>query len=292
MSQHPISPRPDRVAADPAERTAPEPTQTKEASDLSVNKVLAGAGAAATSAILGSYFGVAGTVTGAAVGSVASTLTTTLYQRSLDRTRDTLVARIRLTSGRPTAVADAQTTELTVPMPRVSPEAETTQLQVEPAIRRPRRAWLLAGVTVLVFVLGLLAVTGIEWAKGSTLSTGQPGTSVGRVLAPPLDGAGNGAGDGAVDGAGDGAGQITAESDPVEPTDEPTGQPGGDRTGAGGPGGEPGSTAEPTPNPESAEEPTPTDEPDSGPDPSAPAREDAARPDRTTLPTTALREND
>jgi hypothetical protein len=37
-------------------------------------------------------------------------------------------------------------------------------------------------VTVVVFAVGLVVVTGLEWAKGSSLTTGQPGTSVGRVL--------------------------------------------------------------------------------------------------------------
>ena len=54
------------------------------APDLTVNKVLAGAGAAITAAVLGSFFGVAGTVVGAAVGSVASTIATSLYERSLN----------------------------------------------------------------------------------------------------------------------------------------------------------------------------------------------------------------
>jgi hypothetical protein len=56
----------------------------RPAPDLTVNKVLAGAGAAVTSAVLGSFFGVAGTVVGAAVGSVASTIATSLYESSLN----------------------------------------------------------------------------------------------------------------------------------------------------------------------------------------------------------------
>jgi hypothetical protein len=156
--------------------------------DLTVNKVIAGAGAAATSAVLGSYFGATGTVAGAALGSVASTVATTLYQRSLDRTRDTIVARVRLTGGRQTDLSDRPTVHLEVPQQRVSTEPATTQLQVEPVLRRPRPFWLWAGATVMVFVVGLLVVTGLEWAKGSSLTTGQPGTSVGRVLTPPAGG--------------------------------------------------------------------------------------------------------
>jgi hypothetical protein len=164
-----------------------------KAAELSINKVLAGAGAAVTSAVLGSYFGATGTVAGAAFGSVASTVATTLYQRSLDRTRDHIVARVRLSGGRQTGISDAPTVQLTVPQPRVSSDAATTdaattQLRVEPVLRRPRRIWLWAGATVLVFVIGLLVVTGLEWAKGSSLTTGTPGTSVGRVLTPSAGG--------------------------------------------------------------------------------------------------------
>lgn len=184
MSQHPAT-RPTRPAPRPGPpRPTPDgpPEAVPPAKDLTVNKILAGAGAAATSAVLGSFFGAAGTVAGAALGSVASTVAATIYQRYLDRTRDTLVARIR--PGRPGSGA-VSPTESTIPMPRVPAEGETVRLRVEPVVPPPaaRRRWMLwAGATVLVFVLGLLAVTGIEWVKGSTLTSGDSGTSVGRVL--------------------------------------------------------------------------------------------------------------
>jgi hypothetical protein len=63
-----------------AEPTAAAPAKAPE---LTVNKVLAGAGAAATSAVLGSYFGATCTVASAALGSVARAAATTLYHRQL-----------------------------------------------------------------------------------------------------------------------------------------------------------------------------------------------------------------
>ena len=39
-------------------------------------------------------------------------------------------------------------------------------------------------LTVGVFLIGLLAVTGVELVKGSTLARGETGTSVGRVVDP------------------------------------------------------------------------------------------------------------
>jgi hypothetical protein len=162
------------------QRTDRQPTQTEpipKKRDLTVNKVMAGAGAAATSAVLGSYFGAAGTVAGAAIGSVASTVATSIYQHSLDRTRDKITARIQQARA---GGADAATQV----MPRLA-AGETVRLQVEPDVRpgmSRRRIAIYAGATVLAFVLALLAVTGLEWAKGSSLTTGQEGTSVGRVI--------------------------------------------------------------------------------------------------------------
>jgi hypothetical protein len=195
------------------------------AKDLTVNKILAGAGAAATTAVLGSFFGAAGTVTGAALGSVASTLATTLYQRSLDRTRDTLVARIRPVNGRGSAAGEPG--EVTMPMPRIPGGEGTVELRVEPAVapappRRRRLMWV--GATVLVFVLGLLAVTGIEWIKGSTITSGDSGTSVGRVL-----------------GADRAARPTEAPSSPSETTGESTTEP----TSTPEPSAEPSNPAEP-----------------------------------------------
>ena len=88
--------------------------QEQKKKDLTVNKLVAGAGAAATSAVLGSFFGAMGTVGGAALGSVFSAIVTAAYQHSLDKTRDTVKARIKLPGGGTVKVAS--TTE--VPAPR------------------------------------------------------------------------------------------------------------------------------------------------------------------------------
>jgi hypothetical protein len=180
------------ASAPPADPPAPP--------DLTVNKVIAGAGAAATSAVFGSFFGAAGTVLGAALGSVISMIATTLYQRSLDRTRDTVKARIKLPGGRTVDVAG----QVEVPAPRVAAAGQSgrARVYVTPAgladqptavlsavspasAARPRRRWLVrTALTVGVFLIGLLAVTGVELLKGSTLARGEAGTSVGRVVDP------------------------------------------------------------------------------------------------------------
>jgi hypothetical protein len=169
--------------------------EEKKRADLTLNQVVAGAGAAATSAVLGSFFGATGTVAGAALGSVASTVATTLYKHSLDRTRDTIAARLQSRRGSagadapttgadaPTTGADAPTTVLAVPRPRPPADQPTVHLSVAPDTRPSRRRMIVAAVvSVLVFAVGMIVVTGLEWAKGASLTTGQPGTSVGRVL--------------------------------------------------------------------------------------------------------------
>jgi hypothetical protein len=239
----PVAEPPRQRLSSPTESTAPAPA----APDLTINKVIAGAGAAATSAVLGSFFGAAGTVTGAALGSVASTIASVIYQRSLDRTRDRLVARVRVTPGRRPDVASPSAVEFKMPAQRTAPDAETVRLRVEPAIQPPRRrrAWLWVGATVLVFAIGLLAVTGVEWAKGSSITTGESGTSVGRVI--------------------DGNRGATAPTQAPEATATP----------------ESSSSSEPTTAP--TQEPTPSNSPESGTAPT-PAQTPAPTPAPTRAP--------
>jgi hypothetical protein len=170
-------------------RTARPPVSVRPA-ELSTSRVLAGGMAAATSALLGSYFGAFGTVGGAAVGSVVTTVGTSLYQRSLERARDRVARQIPLPNAfafRGTPTISANETTLTT-----GPDGRPTVAEpgkVGPAVEAPFRMgrWIgmsLAG-TVLFFGVGLGLVTGIEWVTGSPLSGGAGGTSLGEMLAPP-----------------------------------------------------------------------------------------------------------
>lgn len=167
-----------------ADTAAVEPAKKP---DLTFSKIAAAAGAAATSAVAGSYLGAAGTVAGAALGSVVTTIATTMYQRSLDKTRETVLQRVKL----PGKDGAADTTVLAEP---VDPLA-TIPLQRDGEIVAPvlpaedrrrwftrKRVWVTAATTVIAFAIGLLVITGVEWAKGSPISGGDSGTSVGRVV--------------------------------------------------------------------------------------------------------------
>jgi hypothetical protein len=191
---------PTQAYAAPASAATTVATTTEPAKrDLTVNKVVAGAGAAATSAVLGSYFGAMGTVGGAALGSVFSAVVTWLYQHSLDKTRDTVKARVKLPGGRTVKVAS--TTEVpaagdgSATRVFVTPGDQATEvISAVPAVdagapKSRRRLLVMTGFTVVVFAIGMLVITGLELVKGSPLNTSSSstsqrpgGTSLGSVL--------------------------------------------------------------------------------------------------------------
>ncbi|NYD39200.1 hypothetical protein [Actinomycetospora corticicola] len=88
--------------------TAEPETETKaSATGLTLPQIMAGALAAATAAILGSFLGVIGTIGGAAAASVISTVGSALYQKSLERTRDAVKSRLVVNQVAGTKVATA-----------------------------------------------------------------------------------------------------------------------------------------------------------------------------------------
>ena len=91
-------------------------------SSLTVIEVIAGAGAAATAAVVGSAFGADGTVVGAAIGAVVSAVAAAAYERSLDRTRQVVVARVRRPGDATTQATQVLSSEVTqvIPAQRVS----------------------------------------------------------------------------------------------------------------------------------------------------------------------------
>jgi hypothetical protein len=161
--------------------------------DLTVNKIIAGAGAAATTAVFGSFFGATGTVAGAALGSVVTTVGTTLYQRSLDRTKETVLARVKIPARKDAVVVAEPVDPLaTIPLQRRADEGGGPTMlqpalgdgpaeQVRPWYTR-KRLLLAAASTVAAFVVGMVVITGVEWVKGSPISGGTSGTSVSRVV--------------------------------------------------------------------------------------------------------------
>ncbi|MGB3437994.1 MAG: hypothetical protein WBA97_04495 [Actinophytocola sp.] len=146
-----------------------------------ISQVLAGTLAAVTAALIGSTMGVAGTVVGAGLASAVSTVGGALYLRSIERTRAsvrTVRAKVVGKSGDTTVlVADED------PVEGDEVEASTAE---EPDDRPPEEArwprWpMLVVGSLAVFALGMLAVTGVEWVRGESLSGGA-GTTFGSIV--------------------------------------------------------------------------------------------------------------
>ncbi|MFI7117078.1 hypothetical protein [Amycolatopsis sp. NPDC049868] len=138
-------------------------------------QVTAAAMAAITAALLGSTLGVAGTVAGAGLASVITTLGGELYLRSLQRTKDAaLKARVVLTVPGRRRVLDPGEQE-TVRLKPSEDEEESTGRKFKP------RWAVIAGVSVVAFAVALLAITGFEGATGKTFGGGT-GTTIGKII--------------------------------------------------------------------------------------------------------------
>src|SRR5918997_344614 len=129
---------------------------------LSATQVAAGALAAVSSAVVASFFGLAGTLIGAALASVISTVSAALYSNSLQKTNEKLRrARGQLT-GRQSPVAE---TEVAASAP-ATPATQVLPAHLDPRrapARRPRPRWTRVAVyAAAVFVMAMGVITGIE----------------------------------------------------------------------------------------------------------------------------------
>jgi uncharacterized membrane protein YgcG len=150
--------------------TRPDTDEKPARLQLSPVQVAAGALAAVSSAVVLSFFGVAGTVIGAALASVVSTVGSALYSASLNRTNEGLRrARAQLATRPAAASGDAATRQLPASGDAATRELPATREllagldppRAPPRVRRIR--WpRVAAYAAAVFVLGMGIVTGIE----------------------------------------------------------------------------------------------------------------------------------
>ncbi|TDV40781.1 hypothetical protein [Actinophytocola oryzae] len=158
--------------------------------NIRLSQVVAGALAAVTAALVGSTMGVAGTVVGAGLASVISTVGGTLYLRSFQRTRAgvrTVRARVVGRSGDETVLVSTDGD----PRPGEEVVADSSDSSDVSADRPPggrrRVRWPVVAVTTLAaFALAMAAITGVEWLRGESLS-GDSGTTFGSIVEPHRD---------------------------------------------------------------------------------------------------------
>ena len=185
-----------------AHEQAPEPEHKPKRIDLSPTQLAGGALAAMTSAVVGARLGVAGTVLGAAVGSIVAGVAGTLYTTSLRHTKE------KISSVIVAKTEDAETAIIPVPAEpyRVADQHTSSQASIGDAPTRqlpwatdaaarpatavgaiepsqPKHRWPWKAIlvsTAAVFVLAFAAITGFEVLTGHAISGGQ-GTTITQV---------------------------------------------------------------------------------------------------------------
>lgn len=200
-----------------SERPETVPEVAKESGESSAIKpiqVAAAALAAITAAFLGSSLGVYGTVLGAGLISVATTIGSEIYLRSLRRTKEA-ARRTRLATAR----IDSRTRRQGTVLVAEPVSAEGDKQDVEQSRRTTGRfgklRWpLIIGTSVLAFVIGMLMLTGFELTTGKSVSGGD-GSTVGRIV-----GGGGGGNQGS-----EPPDDQSAETNIVVPTTEPSQTP-------------------------------------------------------------------
>ncbi len=253
--------------------TDKQPPQPKtKRLDISGTQLVGGAFAAMTAAVIGAQLGVAGTVLGAAIGSVVAGTAGSLYTASLKHTQTKIasafIGRVGDTPVQITTTdripdertpGDRSTVDgwhaVTQPVAAVappSPEPVATAAEIDPAgrpaARGPWKPILVA--TVAVFLLAIAGITAFELITGQSVSGGQ-GTTISQV------------GDGRSGGSDTPRQDPSTDTSTTEPTTEPSAPPSTE------PSSEPGQVTEPTTAPSTRTQPSTSSEPSASSKPTA-----------------------
>jgi hypothetical protein len=155
---------------------APKPPARPEKLSLSLTQIIASVLAAISATVVASFFGVAGTVIGAGLGSLISVVGGSVYAHSLTRTRD----RIR-TAAVESAVAQrfglpataVHTAAESAPAGPKRPSAPDSQARARTA-RMTERTWFGMAPKRLILTAGALFAVTIAAVTGFELLSGQP----------------------------------------------------------------------------------------------------------------------
>jgi hypothetical protein len=276
------------------DRTDDKPTEPKRLFDLSATQLVGGALAAMTSAVIGARLGVAGTILGAAIGSIVAGIAGSLYTASLKHTRDKLTSALVGRVG-DTQVSMAPVSERTVEIARVpddtvrdrawsweAPESPASAAAMAPAsaepvavaaevevtgARRPRLPWKPILVsTAAVFLLAIAGLTGFELVSGQAISGGQ-GTTITQV------------GEGRSGSSDEGPSTVPSSSPSAVTSTEPSAGPSATPEPSSSATAEPSETTSQSPQPSESSEPSTSGEPTPSATPSTASGEGSADTD-------------
>jgi hypothetical protein len=148
---------------------------------LNAKQVTASVVGAVLAAFALSFLGVGGTIAGVAIGSAATTITSTLALRSLEKGHAKVREIVQTDLAPAPDVPGPAPLAINVPEATVTIETPEGPLSVGPASPAPpplndaygrqRRQWPLIALMGLVFVLALATVTAIELAAGKPISS-------------------------------------------------------------------------------------------------------------------------
>ena len=254
----------------PPNEQPPEPKTRRL--EMSATQLGGGALAAMTSAVIGAQLGVAGTVLGAAIGSVVAGTAGTLYTASLKHTKDKITAKFvgrvgetgveLITVPTDTTQVDswATVTQPTAAVAPPSPDPVATAADLDldghQVSRWPWKPILVS--TAAVFFLAIAGITGYELVSGQSVSGGE-GTTITQVSEGRSGGT-------------DTPTQAPSASTSTEPSAEPSATPTAGTDAE--PSSEPSQSTEPSTEPSQSTEPSASTEPSSSASPSTAGSED------------------
>lgn len=137
-----------------------------------------------TSALIGSFFGVAGTAVGLAIGSLISGLAAEYYERWIRKVHTTLHDRLIKKDSPAPSSRDVKITEKRKDGYTQYFTGVLLDEQPQEIKKKWNLKWALA-IMVVTFIVGLSSITLIEFAKGSPISGGNNGTTLSGLLGSP-----------------------------------------------------------------------------------------------------------
>jgi len=151
--------------------------------ELSIPQLLAGGLAAASAAVVASWLGVAGTVTGAVVASIVAATSTALYKHSLERSSQVIRETLPVLPVLPERYRNAHLNNTTAETTKIEPPRRPRPRTGSSPTAARRIQWGAVAISaVLTLIVGFGMLTLVEGVLGKPVEGGGGRTTVGRIL--------------------------------------------------------------------------------------------------------------
>jgi hypothetical protein len=151
--------------------------------ELSIPQLLAGGLAAASAAVVASWLGVAGTVTGAVVASVVAASSTALYKHSLERSSQVIRETLPVLPVLPERYRNAHLNNAATETAKIEPPSRPRPRTGSSPTAARRIQWGAVAISaVLTLIVGFGMLTVVEGVLGKPVEGGGGRTTVGRIL--------------------------------------------------------------------------------------------------------------